>query len=99
MIIQLEKEFIGTGEVKGFKFCQIKKREHGFIYEINQGVEKYHFEVFKQKLYPLCINFEKNIYSEVDFKVVYPKSNNFGVWAWTTNSLEKAEEILKSFIK
>ena len=27
--------------------------------------------------------FENRIYSETDSKVVYPKSEDFGVWAWS----------------
>lgn len=90
----LEKEFEGTGDVKGFKFQQIEETEEGFIYQIDD-----HYEVFKRELSKKCIDFENRIYSETDFKVKYPKTNDFGKWAWCTKSLEKAEEILEGFKK
>lgn len=91
----LEKEFEGTGDVKGFKFRQIEEREEGFIYRIDDD----HYEVFKREITAKCIDFQKKIFSETDFKVKYPKTNDFGKWAHTTKSLEKAYEILSGFRK
>lgn len=86
----LKKQFVGTGEVKGFKFTQIRCTNRAFLYEViievkpigNEGetVIKTHYEVFKKvinKRYA-CIS--------------YPKAKYFGVWAWTYPTLEKATE-------
>ena len=61
MNIELEKEFIGTGEVAGFKFKQVDKSEYGYIYQVSDE-SKTHFEVFKKHASPVCIDFEKRIY-------------------------------------
>jgi hypothetical protein len=89
MIQKLETEFIGTGEVKGFNFTQIERCAVGFIYEVENECKK-HYEVFEHRKTPVCIDFEKRLYSEIDFKERYPKSNDFGAWAWTFNTLDKA---------
>ena len=97
MVIELEKEFVGIGEVRGFNFKQLKQTEYAYLYEvIDEG--KTHYEVFKRKHSPVCIDFQKRVYSETDFKESYPKANSFGSWAYTTPSLEKATELLDKFI-
>ena len=90
MIKQLETNFEGTGEVKGFKFTQIISGEQAFLYEVTPPDAKPHFEVFMRKNSPLCIDFENRIYSETDFKEIYPRSKDFGVWAWCISNREKA---------
>ena len=92
MIRQLEKTFIGTGEVKDYIFNQIESSEAGYIYHVKTESSE-HFEVIRIKLSPVCIDFENRIYSEEDFKETYPKSNHFGDWAWCTNNKDKAYEI------
>ena len=90
MINELKKEFIGIGEVKGFKFIQITNGEHAFLYKVFISDTIYHYEVFKRKNTPLCIDFENKVFSETEFKEIYPKSNAFGVWAWTHKDHIKA---------
>ena len=78
---QLQKEFIGIGEVKGFLFRQICDKKWGFIYEVTVGNGK-HYEVFEKR-------------ENTRFGIVsYPKSKSFGKWAWSTKSLDKAKNIL-----
>jgi hypothetical protein len=73
----LKKQFVGTGEVKGFNFTQIRYTNRAFLYEVNTGYSLY-YEVFKKVL-------------NKRFKVVsYPTSKCFGVWAWTYSTLEEA---------
>jgi len=74
---QLEINFIGKGEVKGFIFTQIKKSEKAYIYEVNSN-GFLHYEVFKHKE-----NTQFNCIS-------YPKSASFGLWAWSYSNIEKA---------
>jgi len=81
---ELEKEFTGRGEVRGFNFTQIVANEYGFIYQVeNNG--NIHFEVFKRKE-----NTQFNCIS-------YPKSPAFGLWAWSKTTLEEAKNIFDSF--
>ena len=82
--MELQKEFIGTGEVKGFKFTQIRATNYGFIYLIDTGDTKY-YEVFKKVVNKRFGN------------ISYPKQKSFGKWAWTIGSFDKALEKLKSF--
>jgi len=76
---QLEKEFIGKGQVKGFMFTQIKQNNYGYIYRI-EADKLTHYEVFTHKP-----NKRFNCVS-------YPTNHAFGIWAWTYRDLEKAEE-------
>jgi hypothetical protein len=90
-IQQLPETFIGVGEVKGFAFERVFSNSNAYIYRVtsHKGSKPY-YEVFKRKDTPLCIDFKKRIYSDTEFKEIYPKSNAFGVWAWTTFSIGKA---------
>ena len=89
MVKQLEKNFTGTGEVKGFEFHQIKRGKNALMYEVYSANFK-HFEVFTIKHTPICLDFKNRIYSETDFKEVYPKSKDFGTYAWTCKSIDCA---------
>lgn len=73
----------GIGEVKGFVFTKIATTQHAYVYEVNSGDSNIHYEVFKRKTAPTCIDFKKRLYSETDVKEYYPKSKDFGAWAWT----------------
>ena len=89
-IKELPDNFIGVGEVSGLNFNKIASVDNGFLYEVGVDDMITHFEVFERKLTPICIDFEKRIYSETEFKVKYPKASDFGVWAWAYNSPELA---------
>jgi hypothetical protein len=74
---ELKKQFVGTGEVKGNKFTQIRCTNRAFLYEVNTGYSIY-YEVFKKVL-------------NKRFGVVsYPKAKYFGFWAFTYPTLEQA---------
>lgn len=88
----IESEFIGGGEVRDFKFVRIMFTEHANMYQVTPPDAKCHYEVFKVKFAPVCIDFENRIYSEDEFKQIYPKAKDFGKWAWTYNDYEKAIE-------
>jgi len=90
-IKELEKQIIGGGEVKGLTYNQKNSSQHAYIYEaINEAGKISHYEVFERKNSPVCIDFESRVYSETEFKESYPKSNSFGIWAWTANTLDSA---------
>ena len=75
---ELEMIFKGTGEVSIYDFKQVKKTEKGYIYAIYDKNNVSHYEVFKRK-------------ENARFGCVsYPKSNSFGLWAWTFKSFELA---------
>jgi hypothetical protein len=94
-ITPLPSNFTGRAEVKGFEFTKITSTKNGFIYKVESGPIP-HYEVFKYKLTPICLDFVKRIYAENQFKEHYPKKNAFGVWAWTVLSYGRALEILKN---
>lgn len=83
---QLEKQFSGSGEKKGYSFTQIAETETGFIYEVisNENNSK-HYEVFRRK-------------ENAQFGCIsYPKSKSFGIWAWCVMDLDRAKAKLESF--
>ena len=81
---ELEITFEGTGEVKGYSFLQLNRNSKGYIYEVSNSFET-HYEVFQRK--------ENHQYNVVS----YPKSNAFGVWAWTCLSKETAINKFNNF--
>lgn len=89
-IDKLPQHFMGRAEVKQFTFTKIKALPAGFIFRVNTGGGA-HYEVFKYKLTPICLDFIKRTYSDDHFKEHYPKQAAFGVWAWTCMTLETAE--------
>ena len=96
---ELEKEFNGIGEVKGYTFQMIAEEKGiGYIYMVTNESTT-HYEVFRHKETPVLIDFEKRIYSETDTKVTYPKSNSFGVWAWTFTRHHQAQVMLDGIVK
>ena len=94
---KLKELFEGTGEVKGFLFKKVYESETGYIYQVQTSKHNRHFEVFKKKTAPKCIDFEKRIYDENDRKEVYPKSKDFGRWAWTVGDVESGKERIKQW--
>lgn len=79
---ELKESFIGKGQVRGFQFTQVKKTEFGYIYKVDTK-NTICYEVFQRR-----VNSRYNCIS-------YPSNKSFGVWAWTVNSLDKANSILE----
>ncbi len=94
LIRKLEDSFTGIGEVKGFEFTKVAETDIGYVYCVRTSDKTKHYEVFKKRKTPICIDFENKIYSETEFKEVYPKSKQFGVSAWSVKSYETALERL-----
>mgnify|MGYP001075943040 CR=1 FL=1 len=93
-IQKLEKSFTGGGEVKGCTFHQIAEFEKCYIYaKVKNGYTTY--EAFEKKNVSVCIDFEARQYSDTEFKERYPKSKDFGSWAWECFTVERAIDILK----
>ena len=95
-IKELPDNFIGVGEVSGLNFNKIASTDKGFLYSVDPGEGNIHYEVFVKKLVPICIDFDNRVYSDTDVKYVYPKSEDFGKWAFTYSDYGKAIEKLKS---
>lgn len=92
---ELEKEFIGTGEVKAFKFSQILRNDYAFIYFVTSFSEdniglKTHYEVFECKSSKECDMIIGGVNVHFEEKEIYPKANSFGIWAWTYIEYDKA---------
>jgi hypothetical protein len=91
---ELEETLEGIGETKGFVFTRVDRSNSAYLYKVDTGASV-HYEVFERRNTPICIDFEQRIYSETDTKETYPKSNDFGVWAWSTNSRLRARTIFE----
>lgn len=93
-IAELEYGFEGTGEVKDFTFHKEHETKTHYIYSVTDHSlgedRRYWFEAFERKRVPLCLDFEKRIYSETEYKEIYPKAKDFGVWAKTFNNIKEA---------
>lgn len=75
----LEKEFPGKGEVKGYYFKLNKQSHLVSLYEVRWDCT-IRYEIFIRRV-------NKRFNTET-----YPSSKQFGKTAFTTNSIEKAEE-------
>ncbi|MDR4951555.1 hypothetical protein REB14_05065 [Chryseobacterium sp. ES2] len=82
-IKNLPNQFIGIGEVKDSVFTKIKESDKAFIFEVNNGCSKNHYEVFRRKAKTNSVCY------------CYPTSKAFGYWAWCPSTLEKALEIFE----
>lgn len=74
----------------GFDYKLVKKGEKAYIYEQWDDEEKFTvaYEVFKIK-----IEKEKLVFGDLmPEREIFPGNEDFGTWAWTYPSLEKAEE-------
>lgn len=98
-IDKLPDFLIGGGESSNYTYTQEAESQYGYIYKAQHKhiEEVYHFEVFEKKITPVCLNFQEKIYSEEKFRERYPRSINFGSWAYSCPNMERAVEILKTF--
>lgn len=94
---KIPSEFTGIGEVDGFTFTKLHENEFAYIYQVSFNDEFAIYEVFRKKVVAKSIDFKNKIFSETDFKEVYPKSKNFGDWAKCTPSLELALKYFKNY--
>lgn len=90
-MIELEKKFIGTGEVKGSLFEQIEESEAGYIYKVTRGKSVY-YEVFQKIKQKAAIIEKDGIAFDLKEKELYPKANSFGVSAFTFSDINRAYE-------
>lgn len=81
---ELKEVFEGKGQVKGFKFTQIKKTEYAYLYRVDTKTSK-HYEIFERR--------ENTRFNCVS----YPSNKAFGVWAKITSDYNTALGFLDDF--
>jgi hypothetical protein len=73
---ELPSSFLGKGEVKEMTFDLIVNNEIAYVYRVMDNKTcSVRYEVFRRKI--------NTLYNMVS----YPKSNSFGIWAWTFSSI------------
>ena len=77
---ELERNIKGRGEVNGHSFTQIRKGFRAYLYRVDTEEGLTFYEVFKRR--------ENKTFSCIS----YPTSKAFGVWAWTTRDIERAQQ-------
>ena len=95
-MIKLEKEFIGIGEVRGFKFKMLFNNDKAFMYEVSceneDGYTSRWYEVFERKVSKATDTIMNGVMVHFEEREVYPKSNSFGVCAWCINNYNMAKD-------
>lgn len=69
---------------------QVKKTKYGYIYRVSGPDFPPIYEVFERRSVAVCLDFEKRLYSETEKKEIYPKSNDFGTWAYSYKAYNAA---------
>ena len=94
-MIKLEKEFIGIGEVKGFKFKMLFNNDKAFIYEVSKKMENGYinkwYEVFERRVSKATDTIMNGVSVHFEEKEIYPKSKSFGVFAWCIYNYDVAK--------
>lgn len=102
-IRELQTDFIGTGEVKDFKFHQILSSDKGYIYEVNTFPNRQpYYEVFRRVLtYGIMYDKEngKRVVDKSRMSVSYSKCRRFGIDAWTCSDKERAFEVYEKKVR
>ena len=84
---ELQKEFVGTGEVKDWQFTLVKQTELGYVYR-REWMGAVYYEVFRRRE-----NHIGELYGK-EAIISYPNANTFGVWAWCLGDKDRAIEML-----
>lgn len=86
----LPSVFIGGGEVKNFTFTKVLSSDKAYVFKVETSDGSTHYETIKRLVTPVCVDFEKKIFSETEFKEYYPKSSSFGINGWCFRTLDSA---------
>lgn len=92
-MIELEKEFDGRRNVKGFRFTQLAFNGLCYVYLVTDTVNPEHsfwYEVFRRREAKETDVVFNGVPVHYDARVVYPGDGEFGLTAKCCNSLEKA---------
>lgn len=87
---ELEKDFVGRGTVRGFKYHQLFKDEVGFIYEVTSEEGEKWYEVFKREITKENDTLINGVVVHFEERERFPSDNWFGLTAWCCNSYDKA---------
>jgi hypothetical protein len=88
---ELELLFEGTGEVKNVTFKQLDKSDKGYFYELTDKEDNSkRWEVFHHREQKEADVVFDGVSSHYEAKVRYPKSTNFGDWAWCFTNYDLA---------
>jgi hypothetical protein len=98
MLTKLDKVIQGKGVVKGFTYTQLKNDGHIYLFEVTTEGSKF-YEVIKAITAAVCLDFANHIYSDTDFKHVYPSDTKWGKLGWTLFTLKEAEKKYKQLVK
>lgn len=90
----IEKEFIGKGEVSGFKFTRVAETERAYVYKVDDGSGSERYEVFERITSPEQTLVIGGAEIHYEAKELYPKSTKFGITAFSIPSLDAAMEKL-----
>lgn len=94
---ELDTEIDGKGDLAGYRLLLVAKTDLGFVYKTTDEFGIVSYEVFErkeQKAQDIIMGGEKVHY---DAKVVYPKTSDFGHWAWCFHKEEDALKRLSEF--
>lgn len=97
VVHKLPNQIKGKGDVSGYTYTQIKDGGTYYVYAVTEedSPDVSHMEVFMKKTTPICIDFENRLYSFKEVKEIYPKSKDFGRWAFTANTPKQVKEIVE----
>ena len=92
---KLASSFIGTGEMKGFSFTQIKNNEYAYLYEVrslndDNIILDTWYEAFERRISKDCDRVFNGEIIHYESAEIYPKSSVFGIWAFSINNYNKA---------
>ena len=85
-IIQLKKEFTRYSGGQPFEHKQVYHNNGWYIYKITA----YNYEVFKENVVQCVDYIDNKITPSNRYKVKYPDDEDFGFWAWSVNSFDRA---------
>lgn len=90
-MIELLKKFNGIGEVSGTNFEQLFESDKVYMYKLTDTEDgDVRYEVFERKEQKeQDVNFGGQV-AHYESKVRYPKSNDFGDWAFCFRNYDKA---------
>ena len=92
---ELPIEFIGTGDVKDDVFKLINKSPKAYIYT-RKNFDTISYEVFQRKESKESDAIMNGVSVHFEAKVKYPRSEDFGVWAWY---YDKYDDAMTKFIE
>ena len=92
---ELPLEFIGTGDVKDDVFKLIDMSPKAYIYT-RKNFDTISYEVFQRKESKESNAIMNGVNVHFEAKVKYPRSEDFGVWAWY---YDKYDDAVAKFIE